>query len=293
MRPDRGDPNDLSYKIGQTFGSIAGIAVPAAAAVYAGAPAVVGTGIAALLGVGAGAGEASERAREAGATEEQRAAATRRGALIGSTEALPLSRIFRRLSNDLGEETVETIRDRLVRAGKTGGEEAVQEAGANILQNLNERGYNAEQAILEGSGEAGALGGFAGGTLQLFIDAVTGGRRGGRTPTGLEGQEETLALPAPARALPAPDIQVGPEGTARTVEQRQAELEQQQAAVNRARLEEQRAEEERIAALQDTRIPFSEQRTAEEYQAAQERAVWPQDLLAAQDVRRQRRGGLA
>jgi hypothetical protein len=288
LRPDRGDPNDLSYKIGQTFGSIAGIAVPAAAAVYAGAPAAVGTGIAALLGIGAGAGEASERAREAGATEEQRAAATRRGALIGSTEALPLSRIFRRLSNDLGEETVETIRDRLVRAGKTGGEEAVQEAGANILQNLNERGYNAEQAILEGSGEAGALGGFAGGTLQLFIDAVTGGRRGGRTPTGVEGQgalpapEETLALPAPARALPAPDIQVGPEGTARTVEQRQAELEQQQAAVNRARLEEQRAEEERIAALQDTRIPFSEQRTAEEYQAAQERAREREALRAAE-----------
>lgn len=229
LRPDRGDPNDLSYKIGQTFGSIAGIAVPAAVAVYAGAPAVAGTGIAALLGVGAGAGEASERAREAGATDEQRAAATRRGALIGSTEAFPLGRIFKRLANDLGEETVETIRDRLVRAGKTGGEEAVQEAGANILQNLNERGYNAEQAIFEGSGEAGALGGFAGGTLQLFIDAVTGGRRGrasgadatpdtGPTPEPtLPAPEERLALPAPE---PAPEMAVTPEGQAMSRDQR-------------------------------------------------------------------------
>lgn len=229
LRPDRGDPNDLSYKIGQTFGSLAGIAVPAAVAVYAGAPAVAGTGIAALLGVGAGAGEASERAREAGATDEQRAAATRRGALIGSAEAFPLGRIFKRLSNDLGEEIVETIRDRLVRAGKTGGEEAVQEAGANILQNLNERGYNAEQAIFEGSGEAGALGGFAGGTLQLFIDAVTGGRRGrasgadatpdtGPTPEStLPAPEERLALPAPK---PAPEMAVTPEGQAMSRDQR-------------------------------------------------------------------------
>ena len=244
LRPDRGDPNDLSYKIGQTFGSIAGIAVPAAAAVYAGAPALAGTGIAALLGTAAGAGEASERARAADATEEERNRATRYGALIGSTEAFPLTRIFKRLSNDLGEEVVEGIGDRIKRAARTGGEEAAQEAAANILQNLNERGYNADQAILEGSGEAAGLGGFAGGTIQLLVDAVVGGRRGGRTPPPegdttpvdptLPPPEKRLALPAPTPD-PRDEMAVTPEGQALTREQRIAVEEQRAQADARER----------------------------------------------------------
>ena len=244
LRPDRGDPNDLSYKIGQTFGSIAGIAVPAAAAVYAGAPALAGTGIAALLGTAAGAGEASERARAADATEEERNIATRYGALIGSTEAFPLTRIFKRLSNDLGEEVVEGIGDRIKRAARTGGEEAAQEAAANILQNLNERGYNADQAILEGSGEAAGLGGFAGGTIQLLVDAVVGGRRGGRTPPPegdttpvdptLPPPEKRLALPAPTPD-PRDEMAVTPEGQALTREQRIAVEEQRAQADARER----------------------------------------------------------
>jgi len=244
LRPDRGDPNDLSYKIGQTFGSIAGIAVPAAAAVYAGAPALAGTGIAALLGTAAGAGEASERARAADATEEERNIATRYGALIGSTEAFPLTRIFKRLSNDLGEEVVEGIGDRIKRAARTGGEEAAQEAAANILQNLNERGYNADQAILEGSGEAAGLGGFAGGTIQLLVDAVVGGRRGGRTPPPegdttpvdptLPPPEKRLALPAPTPD-PRDEMAVTPEGQALTREQRIAAEEQRAQADARER----------------------------------------------------------
>ena len=242
LRPDRGDPNDLSYKIGQTFGSIAGIAVPAAAAVYAGAPALAGTGIAALLGTAAGAGEASERARAADATEEERNIATRYGALIGSTEAFPLTRIFKRLSNDLGEEVVEGIGNRIKRAARTGGEEAAQEAAANILQNLNERGYNADQAILEGSGEAAGLGGFAGSTIQLLVDAVVGGRRSGRTPPPegdttpvdptLPPPEERLALPAPPLD-PRDEMAVTSEGQALTREQRIAAEEQR--AQERAR----------------------------------------------------------
>ena len=244
LRPDRGDPNDLSYKIGQTFGSIAGIAVPAAAAVYAGAPALAGTGIAALLGTAAGAGEASERARAADATEEERNIATRYGALIGSTEAFPLTRIFKRLSNDLGKEVVEGIGDRIKRAARTGGEEAAQEAAANILQNLNERGYNADQAILEGSGEAAGLGGFAGGTIQLLVDAVVGGRRGGRTPPPegdttpvdptLPPPEKRLALPAPTPD-PRDEMAVTPEGQALTREQRIAAEEQRAQADARER----------------------------------------------------------
>ena len=242
IRPDMGDEDDLTYKVGQAFGSIAGAVGVGAAATYGAAAAgvgAVGAGIAGLLGagalgVGAGAGEASERAREFGATEEERAAATRRGALIGSTEAVPLGRVFgpiaRKLTGDLGEEAVQTIRQRLTRAARTGGEEAAQEAAANILQNLNERGYNAEQAILEGAGEAAGIGGTAGGALQLLVDTFVGrrGRAGGADaapdtgpapePT-LPAPEERLALPAPEQA-PAPEMAVTPEGQAMSREQR-------------------------------------------------------------------------
>ena len=299
IRPDSGDPEDLTYKIASAFGSIAGVAAAGAAAAYGGAAAglgATGAGIAGLLGagtigVGAGAGEASERAREFGATEEERTAATRRGALIGATEALPLGRVLgpigRRLAGDLGEEAVSTMRDRIVRAARTGGEEAAQEAAANILQNLNERGYNAEQAILEGAGEAGAIGGVAGGTLQLMVDTFLGRRARGAAPAEVEEGPEALPAPEgpagllepPRPELPAPGtpavVQVGPTGEAATAEQMRVEAE-------RRRAEEARAEEQRLADLQDTRIPFSQQRTDEEYRAAQERAREREALRAAE-----------
>jgi hypothetical protein len=93
LRPSMGDEEDLTYKIGQTFGSIAGFIGAGAAVTYgAGAAGLgaAGAGIAGLLGagtlgVGAGAGEASERARAAGATEEERNRAIRQamGPLVG------------------------------------------------------------------------------------------------------------------------------------------------------------------------------------------------------------------
>jgi len=98
LRPEGGDQDALSYKIASGLGSVVGALGAAGAATYgAGALGVgaVGAGLAGLgtagaIGVGAGAGEASERARAAGATEEERAAATLRGAAIGSLEVIPL-----------------------------------------------------------------------------------------------------------------------------------------------------------------------------------------------------------
>ncbi len=104
-------------------------------------------------GAGAGAagtGEASERARAAGATEEERGAASFRGALIGLTEVLPIARFVKyvdvpvvsNLVDKLGPEVVEGIGSRLRNMAVTGGAEALQEVTAEILQNINEQQYN-------------------------------------------------------------------------------------------------------------------------------------------------------
>ena len=205
LRPSFGDEEDLTYKIGSTFGSIAGFIGAGAAAAYgAGAAGIgaAGAGIAGLLtagtlGVGAGAGEASERARAAGATQEERNRATRFGAAVGVTEALPLRRVLGKLTGDLGEEVVQGFRQRIVSALRTGGEEAAQEAAAGIAQNLIERGYNVDQAILEGAGEAAALGGGAGATIQVLVDLFAGRRAPSAGAPAPEAEPEPLALPAP------------------------------------------------------------------------------------------------
>jgi hypothetical protein len=211
-----GDKDDIAFKIGQTFGSIAGFAVPIAAAAAAAPAAVpttaVGTGIGALLGVGASAGEASERARAAGATEEQRNKAIRSAAPVGLLEVAPLGRFMRSVDvpvigqfiKDLGPETVETIGQRIQNAAITGGGEAAQEVTAEIVQNLAERGYNPERAIMEGTGESALYGGGAGASIQFLVDAFTNSRKAGVTPTT---QEEPLQITDQRAegALPAPE----------------------------------------------------------------------------------------
>ncbi len=89
--PEGGDPESFTSGLGSAFGSIAGIALPAAGIAVGAAPlgasaalaSGLATGTAGILGVSAAAGEASERAREAGVSEEVRSAATLRGAPIG------------------------------------------------------------------------------------------------------------------------------------------------------------------------------------------------------------------
>jgi hypothetical protein len=200
LRPEGGDPDSISYLISSGLGSLVGALAPAAIAYAAPVSAPVALGIgrigAAAIGVGAGAGEASERARAAGATEEERAAATRRGATIGSLEILPLGRILRipgvsELAQKIGGKTVEEGGSRIRSALTTGGFEAAQEAAAGFLQNLNERGYNAERELLDaGLIDEAIAGGGAGAILQAVVDTFTRGRaRRAATDTG-EGPTE-------------------------------------------------------------------------------------------------------
>ena len=177
LRPEGGDPDSYAYKIAQGFGSVAGIAVPAAVAAYAGAPTLVATGIASALGVGMHAGEASERARAAGSTEEERSSAVLRAAPIGLLEALPLSRFIKAidvpvltdLANKIGPDVVETLGQKAQSAFVSGGFEAAQEAASGVLQNLNEQQYNAAAETFGGVGEEATIGGIVGATLDLLL----------------------------------------------------------------------------------------------------------------------------
>ena len=197
LRPEGGDQDALSYKIASGLGSVVGALGAGAAATYgAGALGVgaVGAGLAGLgtagaIGVGAGAGEASERARAAGATEEERAAATLRGAAIGSLEVVPLARIlkipgFTKLAEKIGGKAVRDGGSRIRSALTTGGAEAAQEASAAFLQNLNERGYNAEKELLDaGIIDEAIAGGGAGAIVQGVADFFIRGKTARRSAT--------------------------------------------------------------------------------------------------------------
>ena len=209
LRPEGGDQDALSYQIASGLGSVAGALGVAAGTAYGagvlGAGAL-GTGIAGLIGagavgVGAGAGEASERARAAGATEEERSAATLRGAAIGSLEVIPLARILRipgftKLAEKIGGKTVREGGNRIRSALTTGGAEAAQEASAAFLQNLNERGYNAEKELLDaGIIDEAIVGGGTGVIVQAVADFFVRGKTARQSAT--ETAEEELVVDAP------------------------------------------------------------------------------------------------
>lgn len=151
LKPSDAGADALSYQIGRAFGSIGGFAA-GIAGVAAAAPTIgVGAGLAGTtaalgLGIGTAKGEASERARAAGATpeERQRAVNDPRILLAGAAEALPISRIVPvaklpfvgKLINDLGPQEVTGIGQKIQRAAITGGAEGEQEAASEVVQNL-------------------------------------------------------------------------------------------------------------------------------------------------------------
>ena len=298
IRPEGGDPDSVAYKLASGLGSIAGIAAPAflaaAAPVSAPVAGALGLGGAAALGVGAGAGEASERARAAGATEEERSAATLRGAAIGSLEVTPLGRIFRRLPKigELfakgGDEVKENV-GALRRIAETGGKEGLQEAAAGILQNLNERGYNVERELVDaGVLEEGAIGAGSGAILQGIVELFTRGKsRGAPVTEETPATEEEIQEEQKLLGLPAPDpdklVQVRmPDGSVQEVRQSDIEAarrrEQEAVQTEERRRSEldtqmdalQRVEREDVQQRQRERgvdLPESEVRAAEEPRA--------------------------
>ena len=272
LRPEGGDQDALSYQIASGLGSVVGTLGAAAGATYGAAAlgagalgaGIAGLGVAGAISVGAGAGDASERARAAGTTEEKRNAATLRGAFIGSLDILPFGRILKipgatKLMGRIGGKAVEEGGSKIRSALTTGGAEAAQEAASAFLQNMNERGYNPEKELLDaGIIDEAIAGGGAGVIIQGVVDFFIRGRavdRSATDPSGdplllewdgddvetrvpssdtlndpllLEwgGDTETLAREAEASALEAQALEAADRGDEATFEQASAEAAQ-------------------------------------------------------------------
>lgn len=179
---------DIGYEdtISGNFGQALGSFVPlAAATVLPG-----GQVLAPAMAVGAGAGQASERARAAGATQEERNQTLLPGAVVGAAELLPIKFI-----KALGRGDTLSITQRISRAAATGGVEGAQEAAAEAAQNLIAKGiYDPDQGVFTNTGESAGYGAGVGGLIQGLLDlAIPGKTRGGAAPAPAETPAETPA----------------------------------------------------------------------------------------------------
>ena len=161
---DIGMEDTVGGKFGEALGSFAPLLATSLVP-------VIGTPLATGLATASGAGEASERAREEGATLEERNKAIRLGSLVGATEVLPLK--IGKLDKILEGGGFKKVAGRITQQA---GIEGFQELAANTAQNLIEQGYNPDQEFGEGSLEAAGYGAGVGGFIQLVADLLVPGR---------------------------------------------------------------------------------------------------------------------
>ena len=186
--PEGGDRDSITYNLGSGLGSILGTgAATLAGGALAGPVGAITAGTAA--GVGVQVGEASERAREAGISEEERNRAITNPMIIGAglLETIPYLKAVGKFSaptaNKLskmlgGDKELKGLLDRARSAGTTGGVEALQELAQNTAQNLVEQGYNPDRELTEGAAASAGYGGATGAIYQLLIDVLPGRQRG-------------------------------------------------------------------------------------------------------------------
>jgi hypothetical protein len=178
VEPDFNLESSVPRKLSEAVGSFVGLAGVSLFNPLAGAG----------LAVASGAGEASERARAAGATEDERSLAALAGIVPGALELLPIS--FLKV---LGKDGVRSILNTTARVLSEGGVEAAQEAITGLIQNLIAQGiYKPDQKLIEGVGEQAAYGGAVGAIVQGLIELATPRTRGGASaatpaPEGIAG----------------------------------------------------------------------------------------------------------
>ena len=211
MKPEIKNADSALVKLGTGVGSMAGFAP----ALLAGPAAPYVTAAIALSG---GAGEASERARAAGATEEEVSRAALLGTIPGAFDIVPLARLSKKfapnivsdIANKFGKPAIDGIGSRIRRAATTGGIEGAQEIAQGVAQNLIERGYNPDAELLKGTGEEGLIGAGVGAIVQGLLDAFVGrgARQGG--PQEEQEQEELFGPDDDLGAAPAADPTAAP-----------------------------------------------------------------------------------
>lgn len=189
---DIGLEDSLSAKLSEGIGSMA-VPYALSAVPYVGMPLAMG------LSTLAGAGEASENARAAGATPGQRSTAAFLGLGPGALDILPVRRLEKALEIGLGAGAATGVKAVLKRALAQGGVEATQETAQQVAQNLIAKGvYDPEKDVFANTGEAAGLGGSTGALVSLILELAPGRRRGGvdiADPVADPVDETQLELP--------------------------------------------------------------------------------------------------
>ena len=192
-------------KFGEGVGSFASFFTPAGAVKLAGLTGKVASGVqlgaAGTLAGGAGAGEQAQRiqrARDQGieVSEGQEDAAIGLSTIVGLTELAPVGAILGRISKNAKPEFVNSIKERLLSASKSGFQEGIQEVGANILQDAIERGVYNENLETDMSlsnlitSDEFTIGGATGFAADLVLNAVS--NRRGKLANQAEKDHENL-----------------------------------------------------------------------------------------------------
>jgi len=164
VSPQYGD-EFFSGQLPQGLGSTLGFA--AMAAVTRGRGGAVQFGTTAATGAAVQAASSFEDAVNHGASLEDAYKASKYGAMIGTTEALPIMSILNRIDKGSGGTVKRIITDTI----KSGTEEAVQEGIQGILDNLNASTfvkYDPERDTWAGTGDGAGVGFTTGALIQLL-----------------------------------------------------------------------------------------------------------------------------
>ena len=159
----------FSQKLGHGGGSM--VAFLLGAILTRGSPMLGGAG----LGAAMNASSQFEQALESGASLDDAFSASNIGALVGTTEVIPILGILSRIDKGSGG----VIRRAFINGLKSGTEEAIQESFVSIMDNLIASdlvGYDKARGIFEGTGDAAAVG-FTLGDLFATVGTLIAGRR--------------------------------------------------------------------------------------------------------------------
>ena len=174
-----GMEDTVARKFGEALGSFGALGITSLIP-YVGLPLAFTTAAA------SGAGEASERARAGGASQEERNRAALYGGMVGTTEMLPI-RLLRVLKP--GERI--GLLDSVKRMLASGSIEGAQEVVAGALQNAIEKGvYNPEQElfVMGEIQDQATYGGMVGALVQGVLDLTI--RNRGKTSSEISNEIE-------------------------------------------------------------------------------------------------------